>query len=493
MSSASTIISPHISVGTADLPWPVLGVQLHTSHLHHHSLDLIVSLSIGETFGEEALEALLGEDLTVQFGQGAVWKGFLDQLTLSQRGKIKVLEIKALSPTMFMESTPQLIAWSETSLSEITSALLKPYSGFFDGIQVSTKSQQVPWFVQTQESDYNALRRLLDLYGHSLWYDGQTLHCGQLTGNLAEPQVEFWAEEVEIGINLAPLNFRVYGYDYVTDDERSLSHETSYQGRNPLVRLAVKKSGKYPSQDVFLPYPVESDAFLKQAAKRIASKQAHESVVVRGKSHNPHLKIGSRVCLKVDDSSLVDASQVWVVMELNHVWGHEMGYQNGFVAIPIDHVYEPRSFSGRPLSSQASAIVVDAQDPKQLHRVKVSLIGDPNRAVSPWIRVLTPRTADGGMAFIPKPGERVSLSYDSFNGEHGAVVTGSYYFGEQKASIWSEDTVGFAAGKSWVKLTSDGAEISAEEVIIDGKESSQVHGGKVLVLSSKQKVDVKRK
>ncbi|MEO0473617.1 MAG: phage baseplate assembly protein V, partial [Bacteroidota bacterium] len=153
-----------------------------------------------------------------------------------------------------------------------------------------------------------------------------------------------------------------------------------------------------------------------------------------------------------------------------------------------------------PLCGPISATVMDVNDPDNLGRVRVSLVGDPEQAISPWLRVLFPYTSYGGAFLCPKAGEKVLLLHEGFSIANDAYILGSFYFGSQNAEIWQEadgkiagiatektkqifdDTEGSLSRESTKEMsTADEISISAEnEFALAAKQIGSIDGGQNL-------------
>ena len=97
------------------------------------------------------------------------------------------------------------------------------------------------------------------------------------------------------------------------------------------------------------------------------------------------------------------------------------------------------------------AIVKETNDEDQLGRVKVQLTMDENEVLTPWLRVLTSYTSQGGSLWLPEKGEQVVIFFEDFNPENAPFVVGGFYTGTNKADAWEAHERGFTV--SYTHLT----------------------------------------
>ena len=139
--------------------------------------------------------------------------------------------------------------------------------------------------------------------------------------------------------------------------------------------------------------------------------------------------------------------------------------------------------SRNPISGPIQAIVKENNDPLNLGRVKVQFIGDEEKGISPWLRVLTPYTKNGGSFFLPEKEDHVVVFHEDFNSEKLPFIMGAFFQGKSKAEKWkdgnnkkkgfSTEKISFLFDDNSGKLT-----IEAEEIEFVAKKEMSLDGGR---------------
>ncbi|MBI1648265.1 Rhs element Vgr protein, partial [Capnocytophaga sp. 051621] len=183
--------------------------------------------------------------------------------------------------------------------------------------------------------------------------------------------------------------FSYISYDVETGNtEQKTTQEVHLQDKiNPFQYAAIKASEKVFTKKPTIPYNAISEQFrgdyLKDVVRR--EKESREQLMqVRGKSRNPHLRIGGFIKLKdINDKPM----ESYRIIDIKH---HQSGYdyENEFIAIPdvyIAYYYDEQAL---PRAEQQVARVTDNNDPKGLGRVRVQFIWqEKHQTKTPWIRV----------------------------------------------------------------------------------------------------------
>ncbi|NUO01630.1 MAG: hypothetical protein HUU01_13570, partial [Saprospiraceae bacterium] len=178
------------------------------------------------------------------------------------------------------------------------------------------------------------------------------------------------------------------------------------------------------------------------------------------------------------------------IIEVNHIVNRDNAYSNTFTAIPSGFPFPVRmQNSNHPLCGPLMAIVKDHNDPDKLGRVRVEFIGDGEKTLSPWLRVLTPYTGFGGMYFLPEPEDRVVIQSEDFNIEKSPFVLGAFFQGSANAAQWHDpknkkkgfttEKVSFKIDDRSGKLTieADDIEIKARKKLKTESEATEFTAG----------------
>lgn len=452
----------------------------------HHTFTLSVSLSSEENVDRTVLESHLGEPIEIRYGRkgwfggsSSSFHGFIDEIIpqWSNDGG-RTLTIKGWSPTVFLDCGPVFRCFSETTLNAVVETVLSRYNKFVPSVNIRTKqSQNIAWSVQSNETDYQYLCRLADQSAlQEMWYDGECLHFDDLTRPGAGEEIRLThggnLDNFSVSLNTSPLVFSVKTYDYVNGNSPE-AEAGPMSSSNALINVALKKSAAYPIQRVSLPYPMEGAASLRPLIRRFASKQAHDLLVVSGQSNDPRLIIGSKILIDAKDDMLAgELSGQFVVIHINHQIAKNGQYGNGFTAVPIAHPYNLRMGARSPVCGPMAAVVADCNDPLRYGRVKVQFLADEQKALSPWLRCLTPYTGRGGVFQPPFKGDCVMVVPEGgFNFESGAYVDGAFFHKNNTAQKWDPltergfrfDGSGTILTKKQVNTWSDNVQINARQ------------------------------
>ncbi|MEO1263460.1 MAG: phage baseplate assembly protein V [Bacteroidota bacterium] len=428
----------------------------------HHSFSATLGVPEHYPVEQKDIEDALGGKIEIVFSKNnfpneqGIFIGTIDEIipTWYDDGRIMFI-INGYSPTHFLDGGPEFRCFKDQSLESVIQKLLNPYKQFFNSVTLGARSsQKLDWNMQQNETTYQFICRLADQFEQEFYYDGEGLFFQDLASGTSEMISLVQGnnlEKVRLSMNLAPLKFTVQGYDFVNGKKQESKSE-KLSAENPVLDMVIKKCQKYPEQKILLPYAVEGTSQLQRATRRFASRQAHELLKVSGKSFEPRLKIGSRITVEFKKRFLKEGLEghELVVTEVTHVFKDDNSYYNEFVAVPTEHPYNLRMTRGRgPVSGPKAAIIADVDDPKKMGRVRVQYIGDLERAISPWLRVLTASTTDGGFFCLPQVDEQVLVLSEDFNLENNAIVLGSFFQKYMTAGFWPDpSTIGIKRGKT---------------------------------------------
>lgn len=444
--------------------WIFNGLSLRQTYNDHHVFEIsVLAPNPEESKNKHEKPALTREELTNLLGKnafisiqlagekgvngsskvkkGAVcrFSGFVDQVTPVWTRKAYMLRITGYSKTIFMDCGPRFRTFYQKPLSEIVKKVAGEYGDQIPAIIPNNAGEKTDFSVQTQETDYRYLCRLADAYGKVFYFDGQQLHFGDLERKNAEPAASFQfgedVKQVNLSLNIAPLSFELKAYE-IGKSQIVRHHSVNECSNNgQIANDVIKKSGIYPAPSIHLVNITSGETELKEKSKRLLAKQAQDLVRITGVSDVPSLKIGSKIAI-VGTPEIIGQGE-FIVIEVSHNVGNDYSYNNFFTAIPAGYPFPVRMQNTRnPLCGPLMAVVRDHNDPDKIGRVRVEFIGDEEKTLSPWLRVLTPYTGFGGMYFLPEPGDQVVVESEDFNMEKFPFVSGAFYHGKAKAEKW---------------------------------------------------------
>jgi len=416
-----------------------------TQHTNaHDEFTIIVNDTAIDDFKGQVMKNskdLLGENITIHFHQfGSViysFKGIIANICnkKNEGGGYGTLHISGYAPSIVLDGGKTCQSYENKTLPEIIAEATAEYPQesqiHIEGL--INNEEKIPYTVQYNESDYLFIQRLAKRYGEFFYYNGTQY----IFGSRAQQTVTLYEggdlSEVEFELMLKPQKFNYLSYNsQMTRTEVKGSDQTEPQYKeNPFQFAAIQASEKVFAKTTDQTYGALPDEFrgdyLKEAVQREKEKR-EQLMQVRGKSRNPHVRIGGFVKLKdINDLPM----ETYRVIDVTHYQG-EGDYYNEFVAIPdvfVAYYYDEQAL---PRAEQQPARVIDNNDPEGWGRVRVQFIWQEKyQTKTPWIRVVQPHAGGGkGFYFIPEIGEEVWVDFEDQNAERPFVV-GSNYNGKE--------------------------------------------------------------
>ena len=416
-----------------------------TQHTNtHDEFTIVVNDTAIDDFKGQVMKNskdLLGENITIHFHQfGGViqsFKGIIANICnkKNEGGGYGKLYISGYAPSIVLDGGKTCQSYENKTLPEIIAEATAEYPQesqiHIEGL--INNEEKIPYTVQYNESDYQFIQRLARRYGEFFYYNGTQYIFGSRAQQTITLHEGGDLTEVEFELMIKPQKFNYLSYNsQMTRTEVKGSEQTELQYKeNPFQFAAIQASEKVFAKTTDQTYSALPDEFrgdyLKEAVQREKEKR-EQLMQVRGKSRNPHVRIGGFVKLKdINDLPM----ETYRVIEVKHYQG-EGDYYNEFVAIPdvyIAYYYDEQAL---PRAEQQVARVTDNNDPKGLGRVRVQFIWqEKHQTKTPWIRVVQPHAGGGkGFYFIPEIGEEVWVDFEDQNAERPFVV-GSNYNGKE--------------------------------------------------------------
>ena len=430
--------------GEGFLDRATFSLQLSQHTNAHDEFTIVVNDTAIDDFTGQVMKNsknLLGENITIHFHhRGNIvqsFKGIIANIRnrKDEGGGHGRLYISGYAPSIILENGKDCQSYENKTLPEIIAEATTEYP---QEAKVNTEGMintkyKIPYVVQYKESDYHFISRLARRYGEFFYYNGTQL----IFSNEAQNTVELFEGDdmidVEFELMIKPQNFTYLSYDAETaGTEQKKTQEVRVQDKvNPFQFAAIKASNKVFTKVPEMPYVAIPEQFrgdyLKDVVRR--EKESREQLMqVRGKSRNPHVRIGGFVKLKDINRKPMETYRV---IDIKHYQSGQ-DYYNEFIAIPDVYIAYYYDEEALPRAEQQIARVTDNNDPKGLGRVRVQFIWQEKyKTQTPWIRVVQPHAgADKGFYFIPEIGEEVLVDFEDQNAERPFVV-GSNYNGKE--------------------------------------------------------------
>ena len=430
--------------GEGFLDRATFSLQLSQHTNAHDEFTIVVNDTAIDDFTGQVMKNsknLLGENITIHFHhRGNIvqsFKGIIANIRnrKDEGGGHGRLYISGYAPSIILENGKDCQSYENKTLPEIIAEATTEYP---QEAKVNTEGMintkyKIPYAVQYKESDYRFISRLARRYGEFFYYNGTQL----IFSNEAQNTVELFEGDdmidVEFELMIKPQNFTYLSYDAeIAGTEQKKTQEVRVQDKvNPFQFAAIKASNKVFTKVPEMPYVAIPEQFrgdyLKDVVRR--EKESREQLMqVRGKSRNPHVRIGGFVKLKDINGKPMETYRV---IDIKHYQSGQ-DYYNEFIAIPDVYIAYYYDEEALPRAEQQIARVTDNNDPKGLGRVRVQFIWQEKyKTQTPWIRVVQPHAgADKGFYFIPEVGEEVLVDFEDQNAERPFVV-GSNYNGKE--------------------------------------------------------------
>jgi type VI secretion system secreted protein VgrG len=357
--------------------------------------------------------------------------------------------LRGSSFDMFYDSTTYCRSFQDKSLDTIVKKVTADYpSNLFAKTNVSSRyTQQIPYIVQYNETNYDFLRRLAATYGEWLLVTGENhFYFGEPPTSKTQLLHGLDLHEFSLAMKLAPVKYAYTGYSYY--QEGNIEKNSSIL--QPRTSSFLKQS--YDLSDNT--YSVEEKFFYNHPLSKSNESSEVEHAVKTGKkarvaglnlatgsTDNHDLSLGCTV--KIEGLGAKGASGKKVnfgeyrIISLYHSCDEGGNYMNHFEAVPVSievppHV-NPLTF---PACDTQGAVVTDTNDPEGMGRIKVRFFWQDSSEESPWLRIITPYAGDNkGIFFVPEIGEEVLVGFENRNAEKPFIL-GAHFNGKKKPDDW---------------------------------------------------------
>jgi uncharacterized protein involved in type VI secretion and phage assembly len=412
------------------------------------------------------------------------FKGIVCEVRLEQSNNMNAeLVYTGFSPTILLESGPDLTSFYKLKLNSIVTKVTKPLGSACKVINNPKFTAEIPYICQYRESAFNFLNRISSELGEYFYYDGKDLNFGKPSSQ--KKFVVANGEEVtsmQLSIKALPVNFS--NYSYKEKDEQFFSSKSpgNNDGLGQYSSFAFKESKNIFSTFVKEPSNIhtENNSDLNEFIKIKQAAIAANMEVLTATSYNPAICIGSVVSLKISilNNGTYTKSDYgdFVVISIDHSVTASGGYYNSFVGIPSTLDVIPVSNFTIPVAETQIATVLKNDDEEKMGRVQVQMLWQKeDNGNTDWIRVMTPDAGKGndgknrGLVCIPEIGDQVMVGF-RYNDPDRPFVLGSVFTGK----------TGEGGGDKNLKksfTTNTGSTIKFEEnkiSVIDAKKKSKM-------------------
>lgn len=249
-------------------------------------------------------------------------------------------------------------------------------------------------------------------------------------------------DQMAFSMKIMPSKVTHYSYNSSDDKVIKSSPNTPVDSAGSYTAKAMQASDELFRNAVIQPTLIRTPdkQQLDEYAKKQKGVQAAATVLLTAHGDNPKVKLGCHVDIKVAQkearSQETPAHGEYLVTRITHLLSGIGEYTNTFEAIPAATNYIPANVQ-HPLAETQMAIVKDNADPKNMGRVRVTMLWQEEKGeMTDWIRVLTPDAGGGGkvsknrgFVFIPEVGDQVFVGF-RYNDPSRPFVLGSVFHGK---------------------------------------------------------------
>ena len=420
-------------------------VELHQYNCQHDTFTIETPEDSFDAFNEYIMEHsrdLLGEPLTIKFYQyGKVvqhFSGIITRIYCKRQtgGGYGTLYISGNAPSILLDQGKACRSYEHKTLKEIIASVGEGYdnSAQVDSSAGVNTTRVVPYTVQYNESDYDFICRLANLYGEYFYYDGSKLIFGNKLQETIDLGENLNLIDEDFTLEMKPQEFEYIAYDFHRSEVYKMeAKDAACEYKNNPIQTDAKNASKKLLKKT--PQKYHSATSLEQSYIDLEEVVRQErdlrelSLKVTGRSRDPRLRMNTFACLTDINAR---AMETYRVIKISH-YHSGMNYENSFEAIPMMRTPADYNAEAFPRAEQQPAIVKDNNDPQGMGRVRVQFFWQKGEQLSPWIRMIQPYAGSSkGFYFIPEVGEEVMVDFENGNAERPFVL-GAHYNGAAKS------------------------------------------------------------
>ena len=389
------------------------------------------------------------------------FKGVIIDTSGNRSNGSYTITVEARSWDALLEDNPTCKSFENKTLNEIVQDVVDDYS---DNLQTTINARftdEIPYCVQYNETNYQFLQRLARRYGEWFYCDGTQLVFGNMVEKdpvqLTYPGNDVSSYNVDLKMKHTAFSHLASSYNASEANQKDglsemqkpyndLADQTFLMSQERFKKQTLQNlhAGGFADID-------GRETILDVSTKAQARAEKAGMLKYLGVTYSSKISIGAKLLIKdnyivnyeANAKSQVDQDEI-LITDLVHSFSDDKVYSNHFVGIPASCDYPPYSNGDiYPESSSCRAKVKDNEDPSNLGRIRVQFDWQAELdedMMTPWIRIAQPYAGAGkGFSFIPEIGEEVMVDFEGGNAEK-PYVKGMLFNGiDDPDSAWLVD------------------------------------------------------
>lgn len=313
----------------------------------------------------------------------------------------------------------------------------------------------IPYMMRYHETPFEFLNRLSSTFNEMLFFDGKTLHFGQLD-KTGEETLMFEQDVFSLRTHASAIPHKINTYEYFAENDNMEYANGESKEASSLLGDIIKRSERlFPEEELSeSSSPTTDSLYLKKLADAKVSSLDGAMLTVEGETRTCRISLGSIVEIvfpqKLDISSLGKLR----IVRLTHRVDKSGNYSNCFEASPEGHVVPKfhRSIHAYPQMATVS------NNSDSMGRVMVQFDWQKRMGKSTnWIRVQSPDAGGNGMTnrglvFIPEVGDQVMVGFE-YGDPNRPYVIGSLFNGNTGIGGGSNNSIHSISTKSGHQIT----------------------------------------
>jgi len=360
----------------------------------------------------------------------------------AKEGKKGYLIVSGSSPTIMLEKGKRMDIYSDKTLYKITKQIAeRAYSDYLSFVTEPAYDNKVDFLMQYNENDWDFLKRIAFSYRENLFYDGYELKFGSfLDAKTVNLTYDREIIDLEFCSKMLPSNFE--RYQYIPETDSYIEREAPKKIENSNDYLDKAEEMSYIAMNIvehsktYMDIPLYSNSEISEMLKREKSRNAAQTITIKGKSKTFKTSIGQVINISMPEA-LSNTSNIgtYRIIKSVHRIDEKNRYACEFEATPASLDVIPAKEQKELSADSVTGIIKSNEDPLNQGRVQVSFDFASTGSYA-WLRVLTPNAGSSdvvsqnrGMVFIPEKGDQVMIGFE-YGDPNRPYVMGSLFHGK---------------------------------------------------------------